>query len=174
MGNNAITLYVPKLEDYWYEQKLLSDVETMYYNAGYDTDIEGYDYNTGCIEFPPETWKEKFESRKDNDIYLAYIKDGNDFVGYISYQYDKSRNIYECGLLIESKQRDKGYAKKALKLLLDIARYAGVKEIYSCFEDGRGSISNIFLDIGFEIVKEYEWTRFNEPTKGILVRMKLL
>lgn len=31
-----ISLYVPKLEDYWYEQKIQSDPLTMSYNAGYD------------------------------------------------------------------------------------------------------------------------------------------
>ena len=29
------------------------------------------------------------------------------------------------------------------------------------------------LDSGFEIVKTYDWVRFNEPTKGVLVRIKL-
>ena len=29
-------LVIPKLEDYWYEEKLESDPDTMSYNAGYD------------------------------------------------------------------------------------------------------------------------------------------
>ena len=49
-----LTLYVPKLEDYWYEQKLQSDPKTMKYNAGYDVSYYGYHYDTGCIDFPKE------------------------------------------------------------------------------------------------------------------------
>ena len=47
-----IELYIPKLEDYWYEAKLQSDPDTMNYNAGYDVSYYGYHYDTGCIDFP--------------------------------------------------------------------------------------------------------------------------
>ena len=47
-----IELYIPKLEDYWYEEKLESDPLTMSYNAGYDVSYYGYHYDTGCIDFP--------------------------------------------------------------------------------------------------------------------------
>ena len=54
---NNIKLYVPKLEDYWYEQKLLSDPDTMSYNSGYDVSYDGYNYKTGCIDFPESKWE---------------------------------------------------------------------------------------------------------------------
>ena len=34
-----IKLYIPKIEDYWYEKKLQSDPETMSYNSGYDVEL---------------------------------------------------------------------------------------------------------------------------------------
>ena len=34
-----LSLYIPKLEDYWYEEKLQSDSKTMSYNAGYDVSL---------------------------------------------------------------------------------------------------------------------------------------
>ena len=171
---NNVSLHVPTLDDYWYEQKLLNDFETMYYNAGYESDLEEYNYSTGCLSFEPSEWKNKYESRQASGMYIAYLKDeeGN-FVGYVSYHYDKSKDIYVCGILIHSKERDKGYAKKGIKLLLDVARENGIKELYSCFEDRRGNINNIFLDNGFEIVKTFDWVRFNEPTKGVLVKVVL-
>ena len=61
---NNVSLYVPKLQDYWYEQKLLSDSKTMSYNAGYDVSYDGYNYETGCIDFPESKWKLSFDSRK--------------------------------------------------------------------------------------------------------------
>jgi len=47
----VLELYIPKLEDYYYEQKLLSDKDTMNYNAGYNVSYKGYHYDTGCIDF---------------------------------------------------------------------------------------------------------------------------
>lgn len=49
-----ISLYIPKVEDYWYEEKLQSDPNTMSYNAGYDVSYYEYHYDTGCIDFPKE------------------------------------------------------------------------------------------------------------------------
>ena len=46
-----IILIEPKLEEYYYEQKLLSDKQTMSYNAGYDVSFSGYHYDTGRIDF---------------------------------------------------------------------------------------------------------------------------
>ena len=45
-----LNLYVPKLEDYWYEEKIESDPQSMSYNAGYDVNYDGYHYDTGCID----------------------------------------------------------------------------------------------------------------------------
>lgn len=53
-----LSLYIPKIEDYWYEEKLQSDPATMSYNAGYDVSYFGYHYDNGCIEFPKEKWEE--------------------------------------------------------------------------------------------------------------------
>ena len=49
-----LLLVEPTIEEYNYEQKLLSDPETMSYNAGYEVTYQGYHYDTGCIDFPKE------------------------------------------------------------------------------------------------------------------------
>ena len=54
---SRISLYIPSLDDYWYEQKLEEDPETMSYNAGYDVSYAGYHYDGGCIDFPKESWQ---------------------------------------------------------------------------------------------------------------------
>ena len=81
-----IKLYIPKIEDYWYEEKLLSDSETMSYNAGYDVSYYGYHYDTGCIDFPKERWKETYDRRIRENRYFAYIKDNDidEYVGYVN------------------------------------------------------------------------------------------
>ena len=57
-----IELYVPKLDDYWYEEKIENDPLTMSYNAGFNVSYYGYHYDTGCIDFPKGKWKEKYDS----------------------------------------------------------------------------------------------------------------
>ena len=49
-----LVLYIPKREDLWFYQQMMSDPETMSYNAGWDVDYEGYHRDTGCIDCPDE------------------------------------------------------------------------------------------------------------------------
>ena len=104
-----IDLYVPLLEDYWYEQKIQADPLSMDYNAGYDVSYYGYHYDTGCIDFPEERWKETYEKRIRENRYFAYIKDNdiNEYVGYVNYHYNKNDNRYEYGIVIEFKYGEK-------------------------------------------------------------------
>ena len=170
-----LSLYVPKLEDYWYEEKLQKDPLTMSYNAGYDVSYYGYHYDTGCIDFPKERWKESYERRINENRYFAYIKDNDtgEFVGYVNYHYNKNDDRYDCGIVIESIYRGKGYSKDALSLLCEKAKSDGIEELYDNFEIDRENTLNVFKAVGFEIVKEEAWNKFNKEVKGILVRIKL-
>ena len=170
-----ITLYIPKIEDYWYEKIIEADPLSMSYNAGYDVSYNGYDYDTGCIDFKEEKWQEVLDKRIMEKRFFAYIKDNdiNSFVGYVNYQYNKNDNRYECGIVIEYKYRGKGYSKDALKLLCDVARDNGIKELYDNFEIDRGNTLNIFKSVGFEVVEEQTWKKFGKDVNGVLVRIKL-
>lgn len=110
---NNIELVIPKLEDYYYEEKIQSDPETMNYNAGYDVSYFGYHYETGCIDFPRSRWEEVYNKRLNDDRFFAYIKDNsiNEYVGYVNYQYDNDEKRWTCGILIESKYRKKVIVK---------------------------------------------------------------
>ena len=101
-----ITLYVPLLEDYWYEQKIQADPLSMDYNAGYDVSYYGYNYDTGCIDFPEERWKEIYDRRIRENRYFAYIKDckitiSTNEIKEIS-EYEIKKHILKCmNLLLE-------------------------------------------------------------------------
>ncbi len=170
-----ISLYVPKVEDYWYEEKIEADPRTMSYNAGYDVSYEGYHYDTGCIDFPKEKWRDKFNKRKKDGVFFAYIKDNdsNNYVGYVNYYYNSENDRYECSVLIESIYRGQGYSKIALKLLCDVARGNGIKELYDNFEIDRGNTLALFKSIGFVIVEEQTWKKFNKNIDGVLVKIEL-
>lgn len=170
-----LSLYIPKLEDYWYEEKLQSDPDTMSYNAGYDVSYYGYHYETGCIDFPESKWGETFNKRKNENRFFAYIKDNeiNAYIGYCNYHYNKNDDKYECGVLIESKYRGKGYSKEALKLLCEVATKNGVKDLYDNFEKDRGNTLKVFESVGFKVVNESSWTKFGKTVNGVEVKIEL-
>lgn len=170
-----ISLYIPKAEDYWYEAKIQSDPLSMNYNTGYDVSYMGYHYDTGCIDFPKERWQETYDKRISENKYFAYIKDNdvNQFVGYANYQYNKNDNRYDCGIVIESKYRGKGYSRVALELLCNIARKNDIKELYDKFEVGRNSVLKAFEKVGFKIVKVQKWIKFKKEVEGVLVKKVL-
>ena len=169
-----LSLYVPEVKDYWYEQKLQSDPRTMEYNAGYDVSYYGYHYDTGCIDFPESKWQESYDKRKNENRYFAYLKDlnTNEFVGYVNYHFNKSNNRYECGIVIESIHRGKGYAKEGLKLLIDKAKSDGITALYDNFESNRPNIK-IFEDLGFKIIEQTKWKKFDKEVDGIIVMKEL-
>lgn len=170
-----IELYIPKLEDYWFEEKIQNDVETMSYNAGYNVSYFGYHYDTGCIEFPKEKWQEEHERRIKEKRFMAYIKDIdlNEFVGYVNYYYNKMEERYCCGVLIESKYRGKGYSKQALKLLCEVAKKNQIKELYDSFEVDRSNTLEIFKSCGFKVQKYLSWKKFGKDVEGVLVKIEL-
>ena len=172
---NNIELYIPEIEDYWYEEKIEKDENTMSYNAGYDVSYYGYHYDTGCIDFPEDRWEEAYNKRIRENRYLAYVKDKdlNEFVGYVNYHYNKSQDRWECGVVIEHKYRGRGYAKEALKLLCDTAKSSGVKELYDNFEIDRANTLKLFESVGFKVIEKQTWKKFGKDIEGVVVKITL-
>ena len=108
-----IKLVVTSLEDYFYKEKLENDKDTMSYNAGYDVSYACYNYDTGCIKFNKDNWKQLLS--KDR-VYFAYILDcdSNNYFGYVTYLWSEVYDEYECSILIEYKYRKLGYGDDAL------------------------------------------------------------
>lgn len=171
----SLSLYIPKIEDYWYEEKLQSDAKTMSYNAGYDVSYYGYHYETGCIFFPKERWKETEKKRQSKKRFFAYLKDeiSNEFVGYVNYQYNEKNNRYECGILIEASKRKQGYAHQGLKLLCNYAKSQGIKSLYDNFETDRENTLKVFESMGFKVIKKTTWKKFDKEVEGVIVKIDL-
>ena len=173
---SRIKLIEPSLEEYWYEQKLLSDPFTMDYNAGYEVSYAGYHYDTGCIDFPKEKWEDNYQKRKNEpNRFFAYIKDVdlNCYVGYVNYHFNQPENKYECGVVIESIHRGKGYSFPALMLLCENAFLnPKITELYDNFEASRINALHVFQKAGFQIVERKQWKKFNKYVNGIVVCIK--
>ncbi len=164
----------PNLDEYWYEQKVLSDPLAMEYNAGWDVSYDGYHYDTGCIDFPQEKWIIDFEKRKKANRYFAYVvrKEDDKFIGYVNFHFNENDSRFECGILIEPCYRGKGYGKEALKQLCAIAFNAyNVDSLYDNFEEERNS-SKVFFDLGFKKSNEYIGKKFNKDIKIIEICLK--
>ena len=172
---NRLELYIPKLEEYWYEQRVNEDKDSMSYNAGYDVAYTGYHYDTGCIDFPESRWQEVYDRRVKENRFFAYLKDIdiNEFVGYVNYQFNKDENRYECGIVIESIYRGKGYGKEGLNLLINIAKKNGIKEMYDNFEIDRGHTIALFKAVGFKIDTYDTWKKFHKDVEGVIVKITL-
>ena len=170
-----VNLYVPEVKDLWFRQMVMSDPQSMSYNAGYDVSYAGYHYDTGCIDFPEEKWetwhKEKIAS---GAIFYAYIQDSEtkDFVGYVNYRREGDKCM--MGIVIHSQHQGKGYMRPALTALIDRAKSEGITSICDNVPVSRERALKVFFDLGFEVTSEYMTKKFgkDDPCSDIELKVK--
>ena len=135
-----VKLYRPTIDDLWFRESLVSDDETMAYNHHWG----------GIVSFPKETWNEWYDYwliNTDNMRYYRYLVNENDeFVGEIAYHYDGK--YYLANIIIYFKFRNRGYGKEGLRLLCNIAKENGIKELYDDIAIDNPAIG-MFLKLGF-------------------------
>ena len=140
-----VELYIPKLEDLWFYQKMMSDPETMSYNDPWG----------GCIDYPDEVLPDWYENwvGKEPDRFYAYIKRRSDgaWIGDVNFHYSPEKDWWDMGIVIFAPYRGKGYAVPALKLLLDHAfRDCGISRLHNDFETTRDAAWAIHQKVGFK------------------------
>ena len=149
-----LELYIPKPEDLWFFQKMMSDPETMSYNAGWDVEYDGYHRDTGCVDYPDEVlpdWYSHWVGQEPQRFY-AYIKRTSDgvWIGDVNFHYTPEKDWWDMGIVIYAPFRGKGYAVPALKLMLDHAfRECGIARIHNDFEITRSVALRIHKKAGF-------------------------
>ncbi len=147
-----LVLYKPKLEELWFREKMLSDADTMSYNAKWG----------GTVSFPKEKWGGWYDlwiSHGGKERFYRYLldKDSGAFVGETAYHLDTEKEIYLADVIIFSEYRRKGYGKKGLALLCKAARENGCAELYDEIA-ADNSARRLFLDMGFAVEYETEDT----------------
>lgn len=135
----------PELEDLWFRESMMADIETMSYNDAWG----------GTIPFPKEDWEEWYTLWVRNlgqERYYRYLKDDANkvFVGEISYHFDKLRNIYLCDVIIKAEFRRQGFGTQGIQLLCEAAKANGVKALYDDIGADNPS-THLFLKNGFSI-----------------------
>jgi len=158
--NTKLELYIPRLEDLWFYQKMMADPATMSYNAGWDVDYDGYHRDTGCIDYPDEVlpgWHSRWIGAEPERFY-AYIKRCSDgaWIGDVNFHYVPEKDWYDMGIVLYAPYRGQGYAVPGLKLLLDRAfRVCGISKLHNEFETTRDAAWAIHCKLGFrEIIEE--------------------
>ena len=135
----------PELEDLWFRESMMADIETMSYNDAWG----------GTIPCPKEDWEEWYTlwvRNSGQERYYRYLKDDANkvFVGEISYHFDKLRNIYICDVIIKAEFRKQGFGTQGVQLLCEAAKANGVEALYDNIAADNPS-AHLFLKNGFSI-----------------------
>ena len=86
-NKEELKLYIPKLEELDFYKSLLSDLETMSYNAPWFPP-------EGCIDFPREKWEDWYsqwihQEPKSFYAYLQKVSEGA-YIGDVNFHYNPS------------------------------------------------------------------------------------
>ena len=132
-----LELYVPKLEDLWFYQKMMSDPETMSYNANWDVNYDGYHRDTGCVDYPDAVlpaWYENMVGQEPERFY-AYIKRSADgaWIGDVNFHYNPAKDWWDMGIVLYAPYRGIEVARNEISAW-ETHRRAGFRELG--MEDG--------------------------------------
>jgi len=139
-----VELYMPKMADLWFREKMLSDEATMSYNHAWG----------GTILFPKEVWGDwyaKWMLSHKNKRFYRYLKENDTFLGEVAYYFDEERKIHIADMIVYAPYRGKGYGEQGLHLLCEAARKNGIKELFDDIAIDNPAIM-LFLRCGFEEV----------------------
>ena len=142
-----LQLFIPHADDSWFFVKMMSDPETMAYNAPWFPP-------DGCIPEPESEWLELQKSwiGKAPERFYAILQRKSDgvFVGDVNYHYNPKQDWHDMGIVIYAPERGKGYGRQGLRLLLDRAFMVdGVFCLHNDFETTRAAAYHIHKAVGF-------------------------
>ncbi len=136
-----IELYESLVDDLWFKEKMMSDEETMSYNHAYGE----------TIPFPKENWRgwhDRWITNRNCNRFYRYIKKHDTFVGEVAYRFDENRQMTIADVIIYAPYRGLGYGRKALLLLCQAAKEAGIHELYDDIAIDNSSVA-LFLKCDF-------------------------
>ena len=144
---NGLQLYIPRPEDGWFYVKMMSDPATMAYNAPWFPP-------DGCIPDSEAEWLnlQAHWIGKAPERFYAFLQRKSDgaFVGDVNYHHSPEPDRWDMGIVIYAPERNKGYGRQGLCLLLDRAfRTDGVACLRNDFETTRAAACRIHRAAGF-------------------------
>ena len=144
--SDKLELYIPKPEDGWFYETMMSDPATMAYNAPWFPP-------DGCIPNPAEEWK-RLSSEwvgAEPERFYAYLRRTSDgaFVGDACFHVTPEHDRWDMGVVIFAPERGKGYGKQGLRLLAGYAFSHGVTRLHNEFETTRDAAYRMHRAVGF-------------------------
>ena len=159
----TLTLYIPKPEDGWFYTKMMSDPETMAYNAPWFPP-------DGCIPDPEEEWKRLSSDwiGAEPERFYAYLRRTSDgaFVGDVNFHHTPERGWWDMGVVIYAPERGQGYGKQGLRLLAEYAFSHGVTRLHNAFETTRDAAYRMHRNVGFRETGRRDGMIFLELTEA--------
>ena len=142
-----LTLHIPKPDEGWFYQKMMTDPATMAYNAPWFPP-------DGCIPNAEADWTALCEDwiGHEPERFYAFLQRKSDgvFVGDVNFHYTPDKEWWDMGVVIHAPERGKGYGKQGLRLLTDRAfRVAGISRLHNEFETTRDAAYHIHKAVGF-------------------------
>jgi RimJ/RimL family protein N-acetyltransferase len=144
---DRLILHIPSRDDLRFRQKLLSDPDTMAYNAAWFPP-------DGCIDFPESAWDSWYDMWIGHgpDCFYAYLRRISDgvFVGEVNYHRSPECNSWDMGIVVSAAYRGLGYGFEGLRLLVEHAFLIdGVSCLQNEFETTRDTAYRIHKAAGF-------------------------
>lgn len=144
---DRLTLHLPRRDELWFRQSLLSDPATMAYNAAWFPP-------DGCVAFPEQEWDAFLERwiGQEPDRFYAYLRRISDgaFVGEVDYRRPPGCDRWGMGIVVSAACRGLGYGAEGLRLL---AEHAFLVDRVTClqndFETSRTAALRIHKAVGF-------------------------
>lgn len=151
----TVRFRTPRREEMAIRQRWLADPEFMAYNAGWDVDHPSYHSDTGCIDFPPESWDAWYDQwigRGIRDYWLVEDAAGRP-VGHAHYHVEtgpEGRRVAAIGASVHPDRRRRGFGLATFAELIRRLREAGVADLArNEFEAGRTAAIRIHQALGF-------------------------
>ena len=171
-------LYLKKYsqDDLWFKKQMNEDEKTMSYNAGYNIDACWYNNEKGTIiktDSQYLSWLKNWNTCEDKGVWIIVRKSDNAFIGEVCYHKDDTPSGYDLGIVIKYEYRGKGYAKMAMKLLLNEVFKAGIKRVNHCVPRQRESAIKTDLGVGFKEVGSYFSEKFDGEEEVVVLEIKL-
>ncbi len=144
---NDLQLYIPLPKDGWFYVKMMTDPDTMAYNAPWFPP-------DGCIPDPESEWRDIQELwiGKEPERFYAFLQKKSDgaFVGDVNYHYNPKQNWWDMGIVVYAPERGKGYGRQGLNLLLERAFIVDdISLLHNDFEITREAAYHLHKAFGF-------------------------
>lgn len=172
-----LKLTIPTTNNLYFKKQLKEDPLTMDYNAGYDVNFDGYNYNDGTIKTSLDDLKNNWFKRFINNwpqTYYAYIENNGILIGEIYAKYDNSYDGYEIGIVIKGEYRGNGYSTQAIKLLITELKKLGAKKLFHDLPETRKAAIKADTNNGFKLVKKYiGMKKFGKPETHVILELNI-